>query len=74
MVSVKEGDRAVNRQRYTLEPLPTKVENFIRRLDRETQERINVLLSTSVVLRFDTKIQQRLEDYVGRRKDSIAIE
>ena len=42
MVSVKEGARAVNRQRYTLEPLPTKVENFIRRLDRETQERINI--------------------------------
>ena len=32
----------MNRQRYTLEPLPTKVENFIRRLDRETQERINL--------------------------------
>ena len=41
MVSDKEGDRVVNRQRYTLEPLPTKVENFIRRLDRERQERIN---------------------------------
>ena len=32
----------MNRQRYTLEPLPTKVENFIRRLDRATQERINL--------------------------------
>ena len=32
----------MNRQRYTLEPLPTKVENYIKRLDRETQERINL--------------------------------
>ena len=32
----------MNRQRYTLEPLPNKVENFIRRLDRVTQERINL--------------------------------
>lgn len=31
----------MNRRQYTLEPLPSKVENFIRRLDRETQERIN---------------------------------
>ena len=31
----------MNHPRYTLEPLPTKVENFIRRLDRETHERIN---------------------------------
>ena len=32
----------MNHQRWTLELLPTKVENFIRRLDRETQERINL--------------------------------
>ncbi len=38
MVSNQEGDWDVNHPRYTLEPLPTKVENFIRRLDRETQE------------------------------------
>lgn len=31
----------MNHRRYTLEPLPSKVENFIRRLDRETQARIN---------------------------------
>ena len=31
----------MNRQRYTLEPLPSKVENFIRRLDRGIQARIN---------------------------------
>ena len=31
----------MNRPRYTLEPLPSKVENFIKRLDREIQERIN---------------------------------
>lgn len=32
----------MNHRRYTLEPLPKKVENFIRRLDRETQARINL--------------------------------
>ena len=31
----------MNHRQYTLEPLPSKAENFIRRLDRETQERIN---------------------------------
>ena len=32
----------MNHPRYTLEPLPSKVENFIKRLDRETQERIKL--------------------------------
>ena len=32
----------MNHQRYTLAPLPRKVENFIKRLDRERQGRINV--------------------------------
>ena len=32
----------MNHPRWTLEPLPTKVERFIRRLDREMQERINL--------------------------------
>ena len=32
----------MNRQRYALEPLPSKVENFIARLDREVQARINL--------------------------------
>lgn len=31
----------MNSQSYTLAPLPRKVESFIRRLDRETQERIS---------------------------------
>ena len=31
----------MNHQPYTLESLPRKVVNFIRRRDRETQERIN---------------------------------
>ena len=31
----------MNRQQYILEPLPSKVENFIRRLDQGTQARIN---------------------------------
>ncbi len=35
------GDWVVNRQPYTLEPLPSKVENFIKRRDRATQERIS---------------------------------
>ena len=31
----------MNHHRYTLESLPRKVENFIKRRDRATQERIN---------------------------------
>ena len=38
---IKGRNWAVNRQPYTLEPLPRKVENFIKRRDRATQERIN---------------------------------
>ena len=32
----------MNHQPYRLEPLPSKVENFIKRLDRDMQERISV--------------------------------
>ena len=32
----------MNHPRYTLAPLPRKVGNFIKRLDRETQARIDV--------------------------------
>ena len=32
----------MNLRPHTLAPLPTKVENFIRRLERETQEQINI--------------------------------
>ena len=35
----------MNHQPYTLEPLPRKVGNFIRRLDRDMQERISVALA-----------------------------
>ncbi len=63
----------MNRHGWTLEPLPSKVENFIRQLDRETQERINFHLSISVILRFGMKIQQQLKNCVARKKDSIAI-
>ena len=31
----------MNQRRYTLAPLPRKVENFIKRRDQTTQERIN---------------------------------
>ncbi len=41
MVPHQGGDWAVNHHRYTLESLPRKVENFIKRRDRVTQERIN---------------------------------
>ena len=38
----------MNHQRWTLERVPTKVENFIRRLDRETQERINLAFESII--------------------------
>ena len=37
----QEGDWSVNHQPYTLESLPRKVANFIRRRDQVTQARIN---------------------------------
>ena len=41
MVTDQEGDWSVNHQLFTLEPLPRKVENFIKRRDQATRERIN---------------------------------
>ncbi len=41
MATDQDGDRSVNQHSYTLESLPRKVENFIRRRDQVTQERIN---------------------------------
>ena len=38
VVTDQEGDWAVNHQPFTLEPLPRKVENFIKRRDQTTRE------------------------------------
>lgn len=74
MVSDKEGDRVVNHQRYTLEPLPTKVENFIQRLDREMQERINVAFEYIRSSPFQHENPTTIKNYVERRKGFIATE
>lgn len=68
MVSTKEGDWAVNRQRYTLEPLPTKVENFIRRLDRATQERINFAFGHIVSSPFQHENPTTIRRLRGKKK------
>ena len=58
----------MNRQRYTLEPLPNKVENFIRRLDRETQERINIAFEYITGSPFRHENPTRIKKLRGKKK------
>ncbi len=58
----------MNRQRYTLESLPTKVENFIRRLDRETQERINLAFEYIVGSPFQHENPTTIRRLRGKKK------
>ena len=41
LLSISPTPPSMNQQLFTLEPLPRKVENFIKRRDQATQERIN---------------------------------
>lgn len=58
----------MNHQPYTLERLPRKVENFIRRLDRDMQERINVALTYIVRSPFRHANPTIIKRLRGRKK------
>ena len=68
MGSDQEGNWVVNHPRYTLAPLPRKVENFIKRLDRERQERINVAFAYIVQSPFRHENPTTIKPLHGQKK------
>ena len=58
----------MNHQRYTLAPLPRKVENFIKRLNRETQVRVNVAFEYIVHSPFRHENPTTIKPLRGRKK------
>ena len=58
----------MNRRRYTLEPLPSKIENFIRRLDRVTQERINLAFAYITGSPFRHENPTTIRKLLGKKK------
>ena len=58
----------MNHQPYSLEPLPRKVENFIRWLDRDTQERINVAFEYIIHSPFRHENPTTIKPLRGKRK------
>ncbi len=59
----------MNHQPYTLEPLPRKVGNFIRRLDQDMQERISVALAHIVRSPFRHTNPTIIKRLRGRKKE-----
>ena len=55
-------------QPYTLAPLPTKVENFIRRLERDTQARINTAFEYIVHSPFRHENPTTIRPLRGKKK------
>ena len=53
---------------YTLAPLPTKVENFIRRLEQETQARINIAFDYIVRSPFQHENPTTIKPLHGKKK------
>jgi mRNA interferase RelE/StbE len=53
---------------YTLAPLPTKVENFIRRLEQETQARINIAFDYIVRSPFQHENPTTIKPLHGNKK------
>ena len=63
----------MNRQPYTLEPLPRKVENFIKRRDRATQERINSAFAYILRSPFRHENPTTIKPLYGRKNDRYRI-
>ena len=53
---------------YTLAPLPTKVENFIKRLDRATQARIDIAFEYIVRSPFQHENPTTVKPLHGKKK------
>ena len=58
----------MNIRPYNLAPLPRKVENFIRRLEQETQERINIAFDYIVNSPFRHENPSTIKALHGKRK------
>ena len=58
----------MNQPRYTLAPLPRKVENFIKRLDRETQVRVNAAFAYIVRSPFRHENPTTIKPLHGQKK------
>ena len=69
MVTDQEGDRDVNHQPFTLEPLPRKVENFIQRRDQTTRERINAAFEYITYSPFHHENPTTIRRLRGRTKE-----
>ena len=69
MATDQEGDRSVNQRRYTLEPLPRKVENFIKRRDQTTQERINAAFEYITYSPFHHENPTTIRQLQARKRD-----
>ncbi len=55
-------------QRYTLEPLPNKVENFIKRLNQDTQQRINAAFEYICQSPFRHENPTTIKRFRGKKK------
>ncbi len=68
MVTDQEGDRVVNNRRYTLAPLPRKVENFIKRQDQTTRERIDAAFEYITYSPFQHENPTTIKRLHGKKK------
>lgn len=59
----------MNRQPFTLEPLPKKVENFIKRRDQATRERINAAFEYITYSPFHHQNPTTIRQLRGRTKE-----
>ncbi len=59
----------MNRQPYTLEPLPRKVENFIKRRDLATQGRINSAFEHIIHSPFRHENPTTIKPLYGKKSD-----
>ncbi len=59
----------MNAQPYTLEPLPRKVENFIKRRDRAMQERISRAFEHIIYSPFRHENPTTIKPLYGRKND-----
>ena len=73
MVTDQEGDRDVNHQPFTLEPLPRKVENFIQRRDQTTRERINAAFEYITYSPFHHENPTTIRPLRGQNKRTLSL-
>lgn len=59
----------MNNRRYTLEPLPRKVENFIKRRDQTTRERISAAFEYITYSPFRHENPTTIKQLQGRTKE-----